>query len=90
MRQDKIALTCNVVLLPCEHDLRSPVIPRGHVASHLGILKTREPEITDLGIRKGKEVTKQDVRGVDVRVFLTPTLRSQFSFTKMLEGLRSL
>ncbi len=39
---------CDVVLLPCEHDLGCAVVAGGDVAGHLGVLQTGEAEVADL------------------------------------------
>jgi len=38
----------NVVLLPREHDLGSPVVPRRDVARHLWVLYTGQAEVANL------------------------------------------
>lgn len=38
----------DIVLLPGQHDFWSPIISRGDVSGHLGILYSSETEITDL------------------------------------------
>ena len=40
----------NIILLPCEHNLRRSVVSCGHISGHLGILDTREAEIADLQV----------------------------------------
>lgn len=40
----------HIVLLPCEHDLGRPVVSRGDIACHLGILYTRQAEVADFEI----------------------------------------
>lgn len=40
----------DVVLLPGEHDLWRAVVPRGHIARHLGVLNTRKAEVADLEV----------------------------------------
>jgi hypothetical protein len=40
----------HVVLLPREHDLRCPIVPRRDVSRHLGILQAGEPEVADLEV----------------------------------------
>lgn len=40
----------HVVLLPSEHDLWRPVVPRGDVAGHLWVLYTRQSEVADLQV----------------------------------------
>jgi len=38
----------HIVLLPGQHDFRSPVVPRRDISGHLRILNASETEITDL------------------------------------------
>lgn len=66
-------INLDVVFLPCEHDLRSSVVPRRHVSGHLGVLDTREAEIADLEVAvlvyediAGFEITMDDASRVDV------------------------
>jgi hypothetical protein len=63
----------DVVLLPCEHDLRRPIVSRRDVAGHLGILYARQAEVTDLEVAilvyedvGGLEVAVHDAGGVDI------------------------
>ena len=37
----KRGLTGNVILLPCQHDLRRSVVPRRDISSHLGVLESQ-------------------------------------------------
>jgi len=39
----------DIVLLPGQHDLRSPIVPCRDISCHLRILNASETEITDLG-----------------------------------------
>jgi hypothetical protein len=41
-------LTGDIVLLPRQHDFRSPVISGRHVSRHLGILDSSQTKVTDL------------------------------------------
>lgn len=68
----------NIVFLPREHDLGSPIITRRHVAGHLRILYSGKTKVTYLGCC----AVSQRKAGRE-RVL---TLRSQFSFTRMLLG----
>lgn len=63
----------NVVLLPSEHNLGSSVVSRGNVASHLGILYSRESKIANFEIAilvhqdiRGLQISVDDSRGMDV------------------------
>ena len=38
----------DVVLLPCEHDLRRSIVPRRDITGHLRILNARKTKIADL------------------------------------------
>ena len=54
---------CNVVLLPREHDLGSPIIASRHVARHLRVLYSGEAKIANLNYRVSSlEVPKRDAR----------------------------
>lgn len=53
----------HVVLLPCEHDLGSPVVSRRDVSGHLGILDAREAEVADLEVAV---LIDQDVAGLEI------------------------
>lgn len=55
----------DVVLLPGEHDLRSAVVSRRNVASHLRILKSGKTKIANLEIAI---LVDQDVTGLQVSV----------------------
>ena len=66
-------INLNIVLLPCEHDLRRSVVSGGDIAGHLRVLDTGEAEIANLQIAVlvdenvgGLEVTVDDTGGVDV------------------------
>lgn len=41
-------LTCDIVLLPRQHDFRGSVISGRHVSGHLGILNSGQTKVTDL------------------------------------------
>ena len=63
----------DVVLLPREHDLGGPVVPRRHVARHLRVLDARQPKVADLevAVLVDQDVTRfevavDDAGGVDV------------------------
>lgn len=43
-------INLNIVLLPCEHDLRGSVVSGRYVTRHLGILYTGETEVANLEI----------------------------------------
>src|SRR4051812_44290410 len=58
----------NVVLLPCEHNLRGSVVSRRHVARHLRILNARKAEVADLEIAV---LVDEDVAGLQVSVHHT-------------------
>lgn len=55
----------DVVLLPCQHDLGRPVVPRRDIPGHLGVLDPRQAKITDLEIAI---LVYQDVAGLQVSV----------------------
>ena len=40
----------HVIFLPCEHDLRRPVVPRRYITSHLWVLYTGKTEVADLQV----------------------------------------
>lgn len=54
-----------VVLLPRQHDLRRSVVPRGHVAGHLGVLDSGQAEVADLEVTV---LVDQDVQRLQVTV----------------------
>jgi hypothetical protein len=55
----------NVVLLPCEHNFRRPVVSRGNISGHLWVLDTRETEIANLKIAI---LVDENVTGFEVTV----------------------
>ena len=55
----------HIILLPCEHDLRRPVVSRGDVAGHLRVLYTRQAEVADLEVAI---LVHEDVGGFEVAV----------------------
>ena len=55
----------DVVLLPGEHNLGSPVVTSRHVTSHLGVLDARQPKVTDLQVAV---LVHQDVAGLQITV----------------------
>jgi hypothetical protein len=55
----------DIVLLPCEHDLRRSVVSGRNVSSHLGVLYTGKTEVTDLQIAV---LIYEDVAGLQVTV----------------------
>lgn len=56
-------INLNVILLPCEHNLRSSVVSCGHISGHLGVLNTCETEIADLEIAV---LVDEDVAGLQI------------------------
>lgn len=40
----------HIILLPCKHDLRRPVVPCRYISGHLWILYTGEAEVANLEI----------------------------------------
>ena len=66
----------NIVLLPGQHDFRSPVVPRRDVSGHLRVLDAGKAEITDLAQFRIKVLA----------VIRSSTLRSQFSLMRILLG----
>jgi hypothetical protein len=56
-------INLNIVLLPCEHDLRGSVISRGNVTSHLRILNSRKAKVADLQIAI---LVDQNVAGLEI------------------------
>jgi hypothetical protein len=66
-------INLHIVLLPCEHNLGRSVVSRRDIAGHLGILNTRETEITDLQVAvlvyenvAGLEISVDNACGVDI------------------------
>lgn len=53
----------DVVLLPCEHNLRRTVVPRRHVSRHLRILDSRQTKITNLQVAV---LVDQDIAWLEV------------------------
>ena len=56
----------HVVLLPCKHDLRCPVVSCRDIASHLRILYTCQAEVADFEVAV---FVHEDVRGFEVSVY---------------------
>jgi hypothetical protein len=56
-------INLDIVLLPCEHNLRGSVVSRGDISSHLGILDTGQTEVADLQIAV---FVDQDIAGFEV------------------------
>lgn len=76
----------DIVFLPREHDLRSSIVSRRNIASHLRILNTGETKVADLQSKKqmgGNDDRQNDVCG---KYEWLRTLRSQFSLIRMLLG----
>lgn len=74
-------INLDVVLLPCEHDLRRSVVSGRDVTRHLRVLYTGETEVANLEIAvlvdedvAGLQVAVHDTSGVDV--FQTTLFRS--------------
>jgi hypothetical protein len=70
-------INLHIILLPCKHDLRRPVVSRRDISGHLGILQTGEAEVADLEIAvlvyedvARLEIAMDDTCGVDI--FETP------------------
>jgi hypothetical protein len=61
-------INLNIVLLPCEHDLRGSVVSGRYVTRHLGILYTGETEVANLEIAV---LVDEDVAGLQVAVHNT-------------------
>ena len=68
----------NIVLLPCEHDLRRAVVAGGNVSGHLRVLYAGQAKIADLQVTvlvhedvAGLQVTMNDTSGMHI---FQPTL----------------
>jgi hypothetical protein len=77
-------LTSDIVLLPTQKDLGRSIVPRRRVARHLRVVDSCQPEVADLPRGQFLHFTAADKSGSP-----ESTLRSQFSLTRMLDGLRS-
>ena len=58
----------DIVLLPGQHDLWRPVVPRRNIAGHLRILDSRQAEIANLEVAI---LVDQDVAGLKISVHHT-------------------
>jgi hypothetical protein len=55
----------NIILLPCEHDLRRSVISRGDISGHLRILNSGQAKVADLEITV---LVDEDIAGLEIAV----------------------
>lgn len=70
-------INLDIVLLPCEHDLRGAVVSSRDITGHLGILNTCQTEVADLqvAVLVNQNITRFQVAVDDacgVNVFKTP------------------
>jgi hypothetical protein len=56
-------INLNIILLPCEHNLRGSVVSRGDITGHLGILNTGQTKVADLEIAV---LIDEDVAGLEI------------------------
>ncbi len=81
---------CDVVFLPREHDLGSPIIASRHVARHLRILYSGKTKITNLNYRVVSHGVPEKMRPrLQIAVFIDEDI-ARFLRRKMRERTREL
>ena len=58
----------HIILLPCKHNFRRPIVPGRHVTGHLRILYPRKAKVADLQIAV---LIDKDIAGLEVPMYDT-------------------